>query len=166
MNNSKCYPPNVTGVSCSGAFVVPDEEQSLIASIDAAGLTPFRFHGWIGKRLTASYGWHYDFADADFAPAAPIPDWLLPLRDRAARFVYLQPDELAQVMLIRYEPGAGIGWHRDHRVFGDILGVSLGAPAMLRFRRLRPGAGGYDRASLSLPPRSIYHGESQVRTRL
>ena len=38
-------------------------------------------------------------------------------------------------MLIRYGEGAGLGWHRDRPVFGDVIGISLLAPAPLRFRR-------------------------------
>ena len=64
----------------------PDEEQALTGAIDAAQLSPFRFHGWLGKRLTASYGWRYDFDTGSFGLADPIPDWLLPLREKAARF--------------------------------------------------------------------------------
>ncbi len=143
------------------AVVTPREEQTLIASIDAVALSPFRFHGWLGKRLTASYGWRYDYDDASFAPTDPIPDWLLRLRARAARFALLQPDDLVQAMLIRYDPGAGIGWHRDRPVFEHIVGISLGAPATMRFRRRRPG--GFDRASALLAPRSIYHMTGEVR---
>src|SRR6266446_3069603 len=90
----------LAGLSQAGAFVTPPEEQILIASIDAAELSPFRSHGWLGKRLTASYGWRYDFDDASFAPAEPIPEWLLPVRAKAARFAGLQPAELAQALLI------------------------------------------------------------------
>jgi alkylated DNA repair dioxygenase AlkB len=137
------------------------KEQTLIASIDAAELSPFRFHGWLGKRLTASYGWRYDFDDASFAPAEAIPDWLLPLRAKAARFACLQPGELVQALLIRYDPGAGIGWHRDRPVFEHVLGISLGAPATMRFRRRKPGS--FDRASALLAPRSIYHLTGEAR---
>ena len=122
---------------------------------------PFRFHGWLGKRVTASYGWRYDFDDASFTPAEAIPDWLLSVRARAARFANLQPDELVQALLIRYDPGAGIGWHRDRPVFEHILGISLGAPATMRFRRRR-GAG-FDRVSALLGPRSIYHLTGEAR---
>jgi alkylated DNA repair protein (DNA oxidative demethylase) len=151
----------LAGLSRADAFVTPSEEQMLIASIDAAELSPFRFHGWLGKRLTASYGWRYDFDDASFAPAEAIPDWLLPLRAKAARFAGLQPDELVQALLIRYDPGAGIGWHRDRPVFEHVLGISLGAPATMRFRRRKPG--GFDRASAFLTPRSIYHLTGEAR---
>jgi|SRR5215472_2237350 len=149
------------GLSQADGFVTLREEQMLIASIDAAELAPFRFHGWLGKRLTASYGWRYDFDDASFAPAEAIPDWLLPLRVKAARFAGLHPGELVQALLIRYDPGAGIGWHRDRPVFEHVLGISLGAPATMRFRRRRPG--GFDRASRLLAPRSIYHLTGEVR---
>jgi len=151
----------LAGLSQAGGFVTPGEEQALIASIDAMKLSPFRFHGWLGKRLTASFGWRYDFDDASFTPAEAIPDWLLPLRARAARFARLQPGQLVQALLIRYDPGAGIGWHRDRPVFEHVLGISLGAPATMRFRRRKPS--GFDRASVLLAPRSIYHLTGQAR---
>jgi DNA oxidative demethylase len=152
----------LVGLTQAGEFVSPDEERVLIASIDAAELSPFRFHGWLGKRLTASYGWRYDFDDASFTPAEAIPDWLLTVRAKAARFANLQPDELVQALLIRYDPGAGIGWHRDRPVFEHILGISLGAPATMRFRRRRRGAG-FDRVSARLAPQSIYHLTGEAR---
>ena len=153
--------PRLAGLSQADAIVTPGEEQKLITSINAAELSPFRFHGWLGKRLTASYGWRYDFDDASFAPAEAIPDWLLPLRAKAARFARLQPDEFVQALLIRYDPGAGIGWHRDRPVFDRVVGISLGAPATMRFRRRRRG--GFDRASVLLAPRSIYHLTGEAR---
>ena len=151
------------GLSQAGAIVGPDEEQVLIASIDASPLTPFRFHQWQGKRLTVTYGWSYDFDDGTFTPAEAIPDWLLSVRAKAAQFAELPADELAQALLIRYDPGAGIGWHRDRPVFEHVFGISLGAPATMRFRRRRRG--GFDRAALLLAPRSIYHLTGEARHR-
>ena len=153
--------PSLSGLSQVAAIVAPEEEQTLIASIDESPLSPFRFHQWQGKRLTATYGWSYDFDDGSFTPAEAIPDWLLPVRAKAARFAGLPPDELAQALLIRYDPGAGIGWHRDRPVFEHVLGISLGAPATMRFRRRRRG--GFDRAAALLTPRSIYHLTGEVR---
>ena len=153
--------PSLAGLSQAGGFVTQDEERMLIAAIDAAALSPFRYHGWLGKRLTASYGWSYDFDDASFTPAEAIPEWLLPAREKAAQFAGLPPGELAQALLIRYDPGAGIGWHRDRPVFGHVLGISLGAPATMRFRRRQRG--GFDRASAVLAPRSIYHLTGEAR---
>jgi alkylated DNA repair dioxygenase AlkB len=153
--------PVLAGLVQADTIVAPGEEQKLIASIDAVELSQFRFHGWLRKRLTASYGWRYDFDDASFTPAEAIPDWLLPLRAKAARFAGLRPSDLVQALLIRYDPGAGIGSHRDRPVFENVLGISLGAPATMRFRRRRRG--GFDRASAVLMPRSIYHLTGEAR---
>jgi len=153
--------PRLAGLSQADAILTPGEEHMLITSINATELSPFQFHGWLGKRLTASYGWRYDFDDASFAPAEAIPDWLLSLRAQAARYACLQPDELVQALLIRYDPGAGIGWHRDRPVFEHVLGISLGAAATMRFRRR--WRGGFDRASVLLAPRSIYHLTGEAR---
>jgi DNA oxidative demethylase len=153
--------PGLAGLAQAGAIVTKSEEQALIAAIDGVELSPFRFHGWLGKRLTASYGWRYDFDTASFGPADPIPDWLLPLREKAAEFARLEPDDFVQALLIRYDPGAGIGWHRDRPVFEHVLGISLGAPATMRLRRRRRG--GFDRASALLAPRSIYHLTGEAR---
>jgi len=38
-------------------------------------------------------------------------------------------------LVIEYGPGAGIGWHRDKAVFGDVIGVSLFSPCVIHFRQ-------------------------------
>ena len=60
-----------------------------------------------------------------------------------------------QGLLIRYDPGAGIGWHRDRPQYGVVAGISLGSEVTLRLRR-RIERGGFSRAALVLPPRSLY----------
>jgi alkylated DNA repair dioxygenase AlkB len=153
--------PKIPGLSYRDDLLSRDEELRLIAGIDASALEPFRFQGWLGKRLTSSFGWRYDFDDARFGPTDPMPDWLLPIRDRAAAFAGLDPASLAQALLIRYDPGAGIGWHRDRPVFDHVVGISLGVSAPLRFRRRK--AGGFDRVTVPLAPRSIYHLHGEAR---
>src|SRR5580658_10501866 len=91
--------PRPAGLSQAGAVVTPAEERALIESIDVTELSPFRFHGWLGKRLTISYGWRYDFDTADFGPTNAIPEWLLPVRARAARFAGLEPGDLVQALV-------------------------------------------------------------------
>ena len=153
--------PVVAGFDQADAIVTPEEEAALIARIDAADLAPFRFQGWLGKRLTQSYGWRYDFDTARLSQGDPLPAWLLPLRDRAAAFAGLAAEEFVHALLIRYDPGAGIGWHRDRPQFEHVVGVSLGNPATLRLRRRTER--GFERASAELAPRSIYHLAGEVR---
>ena len=153
--------PLIAGLSYCEDVIGSAEEQSLIDHLAAADLSPFRFHGWLGNRKTQSFGWRYDFDDASFSPAEPIPEWLTPVRDTAARFAGVESDDFVHVLLARYDPDAGIGWHRDRDVFDKVVGISLGTSATLRFRRRKPG--GFDRASLDVAPRSAYLLSGEVR---
>jgi alkylated DNA repair dioxygenase AlkB len=149
------------GLAYRDALVTPSEERLLIGAIDTLELRPFRFQGWLGKRLTTSFGWRYDFDDASFTQGAPLPAWLLPVRAKAAHFAGLAAEAFEHALLIRYDPGAGIGWHRDRPVFEHVLGISLGNAATLRFRRRRTG--GFDRFAAPLTPRSVYHLAGEAR---
>ncbi|KAB2854916.1 alpha-ketoglutarate-dependent dioxygenase AlkB [Sphingopyxis sp. SCN 67-31] len=154
-------PALLPGLTYADEIIGAAEEAEAIRQIEAAGLTPFQFQQWEGKRLTRSFGWTYDFQTGRFARGEAIPAWIEPFRTRAAEFARLDADALEQVLLIDYGVGAGIGWHRDRPVFEHVIGLSLGAPATMRFRRRR--AGGFDRASADLAPRSIYHMQGEVR---
>jgi alkylated DNA repair dioxygenase AlkB len=79
-----------------------------------------------------------------------------------AAFTRLDPGVLIQALLTRYDPGAGIGWHRDRSIYEHVLGLSLGAPAEMRFRRRR-GERDFERASLPLDPRAAYHIAGEAR---
>ncbi len=92
----------------------------------------------------------------------PILPFLLALRGRVAALAGLAPEALGQALVTEYPPGAAIGWHRDKAVFGDVLGVPLGAPRLFRLRR-RAG-GSWQRASLRLEPRSAYLLRGPART--
>ena len=153
--------PLLPGLDHREEFIGRDEEQWLLDRLAALDLAPFRFHGWTGNRKTRSFGWRYDFDDASFTPADPLPGWLLPLRDQAAALAGTAPGDFVHVLVARYDPGAGIGWHRDRSVFDEIVGISLGTPARLRFRRRT--ATGFERASLQVEPRSAYLLSGEAR---
>ena len=153
--------PLIAGLAYREAVISAADEGALVEHLVAADLSPFRFHGWLGNRKTASFGWRYDFDDASFAPTEPIPNWLEPLREKAAAFAGLEPEDFVHVLLARYDPGAGIGWHRDRDVFERVVGFSLLTPATLRFRRRRPG--GFDRAKIEVAPRSAYLLAGEIR---
>jgi DNA oxidative demethylase len=155
--------PVIPGLELQDEFISEGEERALIAHIDELGLSPFQFQGWTGKRLTRSFGWRYDFDDASFTQAEPIPPWLLPIRERAAALAGLMPHEFAHALVIRYDAGAGIGWHRDRPQFDKVVGISLGAPTMMRFRQRTES--GFRRANVRLEPRSAYLLTGEVRER-
>jgi alkylated DNA repair dioxygenase AlkB len=153
--------PLVPGLRTAEDFLTSAEQADLTSRIDAQALRPFQFHQWEGKRLTASFGYAYDFVRGRVLEAPPLPEWLLPLRERAAAFAGVPAEVFVQALLIRYDPGAGIGWHRDRPQFGKVVGLSLGAPVTLRLRR-RDGAR-FERRALPLPPGSIYLLDGEVR---
>ena len=153
--------PLIAGLEYRPAFISPAEEGELISRLAGLDLNPFRFHGWLGNRKTKSFGWRYDFDDASFTPAEPIPDWLESLRDRAASFSGVAHDQIHHALIARYDPGAGIGWHKDRDVFDKVIGVSLNTPATLRFRQRTDG--GFRRANVEVGPRSAYLLSGEVR---
>ncbi|GAA4751426.1 alpha-ketoglutarate-dependent dioxygenase AlkB [Sphingomonas daechungensis] len=150
--------PLIDGLDYRPDFVTRDEEAALLAEVERMDLAPFRFHGWTGNRKTQSFGWRYDFDDASFAPAEPIPGWLEPLCQGAAAWAGA---DIAHALIARYDPGAGIGWHKDRSVFDRVVGVSLGSPAILRFRRRTED--GFLRINLPVEPRSAYRLSGEAR---
>src|SRR5688500_16989721 len=103
--------PALPGLVIRPEAVTAAEEAELTARIDAAPLRPFEFGQWRGKRLTAHYGRAYDFTRGRLDEAPPLPGWIIALRDRLAPLAGLDAAALQAALLIRYDPGAGIGWH-------------------------------------------------------
>jgi alkylated DNA repair dioxygenase AlkB len=142
-------------------FVTVSEEADLLARAEQLSFRPFEFQGWLGKRETVSFGWRYDFNQSRVERAPPIPGFLLPLRARAAAFAGLEPESFEQGLVIRYDAGAGIGWHRDRPVFEQVFGLSLLSACTLRFRRRV--ARGFERYPLLALPRSAYLLTGEIR---
>jgi alkylated DNA repair protein (DNA oxidative demethylase) len=134
--------------------VTPAQEAQLIRQIDACPLEPFRFGQWRGKRLTCNFGSSYDYARGSVEPAPPLPDWLVDLRAEVIPQLGRDPAQFVQALVIRYDSGAGIGWHRDRPQYGEVVGLSLGAPAVMRLRQRREG--GFARCNFDLGPRAAY----------
>ena len=153
--------PLIVGLEYREDFIDRDEERALIEQLQAIDLAPFRFHGWTGNRKTRSFGWRYDFDDASFSPAEPIPGWLRHLRDKAAVMAQVEPAEIVHVSAARYDLGAGIGWDKDPTVFERVIGVSLMSAATLRFRQ-RAGPS-FKRFKLPVEPRSAYLLSGEAR---
>ena len=130
------------------------EEADLLARLDDLRFDPIVMHGQAARRTARHYGLGYDYESRSPQPGEPVPDWLLPVRERAAELAGEDPEELVEVLVQRYPPGATIGWHRDAPAFGTVIGVSLGGSCRLRFQR---GTGDRRRVwEIALEPRSGY----------
>src|SRR3954463_15623948 len=103
----------------------PDKEQRLLEQVQELPFKEFEFQGYVGKRRVVSFGWQYDFNQRLLRKAEDIPSFLILLREAAADFAGMAPERLQQVLVTEYGSGAGIGWHRDKAVFGEVVGISL-----------------------------------------
>jgi len=135
-------------------LISKDEERRLAGQIAGLPLKEFEFQGFLGKRRIVSFGWRYDFNGGGLQKTADMPAFLLSVRERAASFAQLSPEQLQQVLLTEYKSGVQIGWHKDRSVFGEVVGISLLSPCTFRLRRKVGGK--WQRASIVAEPRSAY----------
>jgi alkylated DNA repair dioxygenase AlkB len=112
-----------------------EEETRLLDQLESLRFDPIVLHGRAARRTGRHFGLDYDYGARTPQPGEPIPDWLLPVRARAAELAGRKPEELVEILVQRYPPGSTIGWHRDAPAFGTVVGVSLGGSSRLRFQR-------------------------------
>ena len=142
-------------------IISEEVEASLAAELGRLDLRPFEFHGRLGNRRVVNFGLKYDFSRRSVQRADDMPSFLDDLLNRAASFAGCEKDAFRQVGVNEYRAGAGIGWHKDKPEFGIIVGVSLLAPAAMRFRRSHNKE--WIRISHTLKPRSIYILSGEAR---
>jgi alkylated DNA repair dioxygenase AlkB len=143
-------------------LVPPEQEESLLQRVRELPFKEFEFQGFVGKRRTVSYGWHYDFNDRVLRQAKDLPPFLFSLREAAADFAGMPASRLQQVLVTEYTAGASIGWHRDKAVFGEVIGISLLSSCRFRFRRKAGST--WERVSLTAERRSAYLLSGPSRT--
>jgi alkylated DNA repair dioxygenase AlkB len=152
------------GLLYQEGFLSSDDEQGLLAQIGRLPLEEAKYKSFTAKRRIAAYGSSYDFGTNQLGPAPEIPQFLLPLRKRAASLVNVGAEAIKHALVTEYRPGTELGWHRDVGEFGIVVGVSLGGICRMRFRRYPPEmrAKVFD---LDLAPRSVYVLRDEIRWR-
>ncbi|HYP08252.1 MAG TPA: alpha-ketoglutarate-dependent dioxygenase AlkB [Bryobacteraceae bacterium] len=152
-----------TGFVFLPEFLDVEEEERLVSFIRTLEFKSFQMHGVTARRRIAHFGWHYSFESFRVTEADPIPEAFLPVRARAAALAAVAPDEFAEALVTEYQPGAGIGWHRDAPPFGIVAGISMAGACRMRFQRGK----GAERevTAIELPPRSVYLLTGEARSR-
>jgi len=130
---SESAPPE--GLVYRPDVLAPEEERALLDVLAGLRFDPIVIRGQAAKRTARHYGLDYDYESRTPRPGEPVPDWLHVARDRAAALAEVEPEELVEILVQRYPPGSTIGWHRDAPAFDLVVGLSLDAPARLRFQR-------------------------------
>jgi alkylated DNA repair dioxygenase AlkB len=154
------------GLSYAAEFISRGEEGQLMAAIRDLHFGEIKMHGVVAKRRATHFGRSYEYESASVGAAPPVPEFLLPVRERIADFAKCNPAEFAEVLITEYPAGAGIGWHRDAPAFDFIVGISLLSECTMKFRPWPPTRAPLRQKSISLllEPRSLYVLRGPVRT--
>ncbi len=142
-------------------FLSQEEERALLDRIRSLAFGEVRMHGVVAKRRVIHFGWLYGYESFRLMPGPPMPDFLMPLRDRCAGAAAVAGDDLAEALITEYRPGAVIGWHRDAPPFGIVVAVSLAGTCRFRFRRGETGS--RETAEAEVAPRSLYIVDGPAR---
>ena len=118
------------------------------------------------KAMWASGGWFPLAGSTTSTTSTPRGRDIPPFCSRCGRqppgFADMSPSQLQQVLVTEYDAGAGIGWHRDKAMFGEVIGISLLSACRFRLRR-RIGTT-WERAAIIAEPRSAYLLSGPSRT--
>ena len=143
-------------------FLSVSEERAILDRIDALKFGTVEMRGMVAKQKVLHFGWMYGYESWRITRENPlqIGSWLC----ANGRPVLMQEhaENIEEVLLSQYSPGAGIGWHRDAPMFGPaVVGISLLGTCRLRFQRKRGDV--REQAECSLEPRSAYVLNGQAR---
>ena len=135
-------------------FVSEGEERTLVALFEGLPFDEIVMRGQVARRSGLQYGYDYKYNGGQVRPTETPPPFLDPYRERAAALIGRSTEALSMVLILRYPPGAGIGWHRDRPAFGpEVVGISLLAESVMRLRPAGVTRGGL---RVTLAPRSAY----------
>lgn len=142
---------SASGFAYEPEFITPAEEHALLATIATLAFTNAHYKEYTAKRRIVVYD-------------SEIPGYLRPLRKKTAQWLGIPAETFTHALVSEYRPGTGVGWHRDMPDFAVIAGISLAAPARMRFRPYPPRKGpARGQLGIELEPRSAYVMRNDVR---
>jgi len=156
------YPP---GFRYEPEFISREEEQELITVIQTIPLHPMQFQGYEAKRKVASFGYDWSFEKRVLSKGKEIPsafNWLI---EKLAQRISVKEENIAELLVTEYPPGAVINWHRDAPPFALIAGISLQSDCTFKLRphekekQTRKAT-----ISFTVERRSLYVMEGEART--
>jgi alkylated DNA repair dioxygenase AlkB len=150
--------PNLEGFVYEPEVITREEEAALLEIIQDLPFANAQYKEYTARRRTVSYGGKFDYTRNVLNPTDPIPQFLMPLREKIARWVGIPAEDFVHGLVSEYRPGTPLGWHRDVPDFEAIVGVSLLATARMKLRPYKPGERNLvkDVITLDLAPRSAY----------
>lgn len=142
-------------------ILAPEEQKRAVEALQVLPFKPYEHLGHLGNRRIVAFGHRYDRASKSLEAAEPWPPFIQGLLEQLADRTELNAASFVQALVNEYQPGAGIGWHRDRHVYGEVLGVSLLSPCTMRLRQKQGQS--WRRAAAPLAPGSAYMLAGEVR---
>jgi alkylated DNA repair dioxygenase AlkB len=146
-------------------FITAEEELMLYHEILKTELHTFHFQGYEAKRKVASFGYDYSFEKQALSKGKEIPTSFHSLIEKVARYLSIDKNDFAELLLTEYPIGSVINWHRDAFPFDVIVGISLLSDCTFRLRphdKMKQGRGSV--ISFPLRQRSLYVIQGESRT--
>src|SRR3954463_16148242 len=106
MPRARVSPDPPEGLVFEPELLTPAEERELLGHVESIEFDPIVMHGVTAKRTAKHYGLDYDYERrAHVEDAEPVPEWLVPLRERAAALAGVDPADLVEILVQRYPEG-------------------------------------------------------------
>ena len=155
--------PLPPGLEYHADFLAVDEEAALLRAFTDLPFREAKFQQYTARRRVDRYGLLYDENLRAWVEGRPLPPFLVDLRQRVATWRGVSPERFVHALVTEYRPGTPIGWHRDKREYGIVIGISLASACRMRFR---PYDNQHERnaiIALALAPRSLYVLADEIR---
>src|ERR1700736_5345316 len=147
----------LSGFEYFADFLGKCECAQVLEAVAAMRLVEAQYKQFTARRRVLHFGGRYDFSNNELLPGGPLPEVLMPLRERIGAAAGIEPGMFTHAMIAEYAEGVQLGWHRDVPDFELIAGVSLGSTARLQFRPYPPkDLSRKQYVNASLDPGSLY----------
>jgi alkylated DNA repair dioxygenase AlkB len=128
----------VSGFEYFPDFLGEHECEQLLQAVANLPFVEARYKQFTAKRRVVHFGGRYDYSNQELLPGGPMPDVLIPLRERIGAAVAIDPQGFTHGLIAEYQAGVQLGWHRDVPNFEVVAGLSLGSTARMQFRPFPP----------------------------
>lgn len=146
-------------------LITEAEEYELCKAIAGIELHNMIFQGYTAKRKVASFGYDWNFTSRKLSKGKDIPAAFLPLIEKVAKHLSIDPGTIGELLLTEYPPGSVINWHRDAPPFDLIAGISLLSDCTFKLRpydKAKQGRGSV--VSIPVHKRSLYIMQGPARS--
>src|SRR3954469_13997317 len=83
-------------------FLSADEEAELLTRIEGMQFSSIEMRGMVAKRRAIHLGLDYDYTTFKVTPGPPVPEFLLPVRERVGGWIGAEANKFVEVLIQEY----------------------------------------------------------------